>query len=187
MDTQFDFAGEVDRPHAIRAGETKWSRILAAAESDPGEAQAALTELADQYLPAMYAYVRHRTGNPQDAHDLVHDFYLERLPGLLSAARESKGSFRGLLKQGLDWWLLEQHRHATAQKRDVRRRTEMPAEGERFYEELAAKNLPAEMVWDLSWASVLCSRAMQEMEREVPERERRVLMAMRESAERGRM
>ena len=46
-------------------------------------------------------------GNTQDAEDVVHSYYLERPPGLLNAVREEKGSFRALLKRGLDWWLIE--------------------------------------------------------------------------------
>ena len=186
MEEDLDFSAEATAyHHAIRADTTRWSMILAAAESDPQAAQVAMTQLAEQYLLALYAYVRHRTGNVQDTADVVHDFYTERLPGLLNAAREEKGSFRGLLKQGVDWWLIECHRKETAQKRDVRRNMAMPEDGERFYADLTAQNLPAEMVWDLSWASVLCARAMDEMAREAPERERRVLQVIRQSAERG--
>ncbi len=170
---------------AIRAETTRWSLILEAAESDPEQARAAMTTLAEQYLTAMYAYVRHQSGNAQDAEDMVHSFYLERLPGLLNAAKEEKGSFRGLLKRGLDWWLIECRRSETAQKRDVRRKSPLPAEGEQFYAEMTADGLSPEMVWDLSWASLLLSKVMDEMAEEVPERERKVLQYIRESAERA--
>ena len=121
--------------------------------------------LVEQYLLPLYAYVRRKTGWPDDeAREAVHDFYLTKLPGLLSRARQEKGRFRGLLKLAVDGWLVDRHRSATAQKRGAHLLCALPDDAGEYYEELACDELTPDKLWDKACAYRILHGALDDLE-----------------------
>ena len=56
---------------------TRWSRILAARDGDPDatEARGALADLCRAYWYPLYAFIRRRGHDPEDARDLTQEFF----------------------------------------------------------------------------------------------------------------
>lgn len=58
---------------------TRWTEILAAAETRMPGSQEALAELCRLYWYPLYAFARRRGSGPHDAQDLTQDFFLHLL------------------------------------------------------------------------------------------------------------
>jgi len=71
-------------------GTTHWSVVLAASQSTDAQASEALEQLCRTYWYPLYAYVRRRGYNPEDAEDLTQEFFVRFLAGnyLASVDRE---------------------------------------------------------------------------------------------------
>ena len=61
-------------PHGFAT--TQWSIVLAAGKVDDREAQDALNQLCESYWYPLYAYVRRRVENVDDAQDLTQAFFV---------------------------------------------------------------------------------------------------------------
>jgi DNA-directed RNA polymerase specialized sigma24 family protein len=73
---------------------TRWTVILAAAESRQPGSQEALTELYQRYWYPLYAFARRRGYGPHDAEDLTQGFFLRLLEhSALKHADPLKGRF----------------------------------------------------------------------------------------------
>ena len=64
---------------AARFRSTHWGIVLTAAQDQTPAGQAALAELYRSYWYPLYAHVRRRGYNPQDAQDLTQGFFLHLL------------------------------------------------------------------------------------------------------------
>jgi hypothetical protein len=58
---------------------TRWSAVLLSAQSQAPGSQAALAELCRIYWHPIYAFVRRRGYDPDDAQDLTQGFFLHLL------------------------------------------------------------------------------------------------------------
>jgi len=94
----------VDQEHGSISGDpaqfrtTRWSVILAAAESQMPGGQEALTELCRDYWYPLYAFARRRGHAPYDAQDLTQGFFLALLKRrALKRADSARGKFRSFL------------------------------------------------------------------------------------------
>jgi RNA polymerase sigma-70 factor (ECF subfamily) len=97
---------------------THWSVVLAAGQKDSPQAAAALEQLCRAYWYPLYAYVRRRGANPEDAQDRTQSFFTRLLEGdFLPRASSQRGRFRSFLLTALQNFLTDEHDRATASKR----------------------------------------------------------------------
>ena len=98
---------------------TRWSLVLAAGESDDSShAQRALSELCEQYWYPLYAYVRRRGHDAEDARDLTQAFFAKLLEKRdLAHAEPARGRFRTFLLTAMKNFLAGEWRKKNAQKR----------------------------------------------------------------------
>jgi len=98
-------------------GSTRWSLVLAAAAEGP-QAREALETLCRAYWLPIYAYVRRRSLNADDALDLTQAFFVMLLENrVIGAADQARGRFRAFLLTALRNFLTNEHERATALKR----------------------------------------------------------------------
>jgi RNA polymerase sigma factor (sigma-70 family) len=149
---------------------THWSRVVAAGEQpDSPQAREALAALCNAYWYPLYAYIRRRGHNAEQAQDLTQDFFayvLER--ELLAKADPDRGRFRSFLLAVFARHLANQLDRANAQKRGGGR----PAlsidarDAEGRYAREPAHELTPERIFDRSWALTLLGRVFDQLRRE---------------------
>src|SRR5256885_1555998 len=97
---------------------TRWTLVLEAGANAPGPAKAALEELCRIYWPAIYAFLRRRGYDPQDAQDLTQSFFQHVLENeTLRRASRNKGRFRNFLLGALKLCLADEQARRHALKR----------------------------------------------------------------------
>jgi len=148
---------------------THWSLILAAGPNNNQAASAAWQKLATDYWYPVYAHVRRQVSCPQEAQDLVQEFFatLLRRESLARVGPE-KGRFRTFLLTSLKYFLSDQFQRATAEKRGGGQPTisfdALEAE-ERLRIEPASEDSP-DKEFDRRWAAALIERALQRLQAE---------------------
>jgi RNA polymerase sigma factor (sigma-70 family) len=145
---------------------TRWSVILAAAESQTPGSQAALTELCQHYWYPLYAFARRRGYAPPDAQDFTQGFFLHLLEHrALKRADPLKGKFRSFLLASFRNFLADESDRARSLKRGgnlefVALDTE---DAENRYQLEPADHLTAEKIFDARWAMTLLTRAVERL------------------------
>ena len=142
---------------------TRWSVILLSAQSKAPGSRAALAALCRLYWYPLYAFVRRRGYNPEDAQDLTQGFFLHLLDHkALAQVDPLKGKFRSFLLASIQNYLSKEIDRARCLKRG----------GETEFVPLDAKNgedryrleqtdyLTAEKIFDARWALTLLDEAM---------------------------
>ena len=136
---------------------THWSVVLAAGDTETTRAQQALSRLCNTYWYPLYAYVRRRGSNPQDAEDLTQEFFarLLRKESLSHLTREG-GRFRSFLLKSMNRFITDEWRRARAQKRGAGKIISLDAASaeSRYNIEPADRHTP-ETLYDRAWALVL--------------------------------
>lgn len=97
---------------------TQWSLVLAAAGNDSQAARAALSSLCQTYWYPLYAYLRRRGLDAEDARDLTQGFLtslIERQD--FDGLRQERGRFRAFLLASLKHYLSNWSARERAQKR----------------------------------------------------------------------
>jgi RNA polymerase sigma-70 factor (ECF subfamily) len=97
---------------------TRWSLVVAAGGDDSSAARAALSTLCETYWYPLYAYVRRRGSNADDARDLTQGFLtslLERRD--FRNLRQDRGRFRAFLLASLQHFLSNDAARGRTQKR----------------------------------------------------------------------
>lgn len=69
---------------------THWSLVLAAGDPEDSASQQALAELCQAYWYPIYAYVRHRVSDTDQAQDLTQEFFARLLEKHSLAAADSQ-------------------------------------------------------------------------------------------------
>ena len=137
--------------------------MLAAAEKESGSADAALERLCRAYWYPLYAHVRRRGYDAQEAPDLTQAFF-ERLleKSFLRAVDRNKGRFRTFLLTAVDHFLANEWRRGHARKRGGGRALisldDESVEG-RYQLEPAHHETP-EKLFERRWALTLLDQAM---------------------------
>src|SRR5687767_9095464 len=102
---------------------THWSLIAQAAERGSPQSQAALEELCRTYWYPVYAFIRRRQYQPDDARDLAQEFFARLLEKeYLDDADAQRGRFRAFLLTALSRFLSKERERGAAQKRGGGRR-----------------------------------------------------------------
>ena len=148
---------------------TRWSVVLVAGHRSSPDSQRALESLCAAYWYPLYAYVRRRVADINDAQDLTQAFFAELLAkNYVGSAKAERGRFRAFLLTSLKHFLSKEWERAKAQKRgggkppipldfesaDSRCRIEPVSE------------LTAEQLYDREWAVMLLGQVMQHLEDE---------------------
>ena len=141
---------------------THWSVVLQAGTGECPEAAAALEQLCRTYWYPLYAYGRRRGCSPEDAQDLVQEFFARLLAkDYVTRADPDKGKFRSFLLAGLKRLLCDERDKANRLKRGggqaIISLDAHDAE-DRYRLEPADERTP-EQVYERSWATALLERA----------------------------
>ncbi|MCK6491527.1 MAG: hypothetical protein L6R48_25025 [Planctomycetes bacterium] len=139
---------------------TRWSLVLAAGE---GSAPA-LDQLFRDYWYPLYAHLRRRGHDADQAQDLVQGFVCRLLErAAVARADPARGRFRTFLLAALRNHLADEHDHATAACRDRRRLVWLDglAAEQRYHLEPAAGDDQA--AFDRAWALELLDATRREL------------------------
>ncbi len=105
------------RPKAGRFLTTRWSLVLEAKRDDQ-EGERALAELCGLYWPPVYAYVRRRGHQVEEAKDLTQAFFCHLLQrGDLARAEQERGRFRSYVLTCAQHFLSNAQVYDRAEKR----------------------------------------------------------------------
>jgi len=141
---------------------TQWTAVLAAGQDSSLEGQVALDQLCKTYWYPLYAYVRRKGHNHEDAQDLTQEFFnrfLERK--YLQKADRNRGRFRTFLLTSLKNFLINEWTKANREKRGggakVLSLDQEVAEA-RFAAEPVTEQ-PPDALYDRGWADIVIRRA----------------------------
>ena len=148
---------------------TRWSAVLLSAQTKVPGSQAALAELCKTYWYAIYASVRHRGYDAEDAQDLTQGFFLHLLEyKALRQVSPGKGKFRSFLCASLRNFLFNAADHARSFKRGGHVEL-VPLEtqaAELRYQRESPDTLTPEKSFDARWAITLIDQVMRRLEEE---------------------
>ncbi len=142
---------------------THWSVVLAAGHAGAPQSTAALERLCRAYWPPLYAFVRRRGHNPEEAQDLTQEFFARFLKrnDLVTSSPE-KGRFRSFLLAAMKHFLANEWHRGQCRKRGggqvlVSLDAE-PAEA-RYQVEIAETATP-ESAFERHWAFTVLDQTM---------------------------
>ena len=142
---------------------TRWSLVLAAGASQSPESAAALAALCETYWYPLYAYVRRRGHQVDDAQDLTQGFLARLLEkNDLATARRGRGRFRSFLLTSLKHFLANEWDRGRAQKRGGGRSSlliDFATAEDRYGLEPSHEQTP-EKIFERRWALVLLENVL---------------------------
>ena len=148
---------------------TQWGRVIRAVDPRQPDAHAALAELCAAYWYPLYAFVRRKGYDVEDAQDMVQGFLARLLEkNGLTQVDPSKGKFRSFLMAACSNYLANCRDHERARKRGGGR-TDFPLdlpEAEARYRLEPSHGLTAERLYERRWAMTLLGRVLDELEAE---------------------
>jgi DNA-directed RNA polymerase specialized sigma24 family protein len=155
-----------DRPFAA----TRWSVVLVAGHRSSPDSRRALESLCQAYWYPLYAYVRRRVPDGNDAQDLTQAFFAELLAkNYVGAATAERGRFRAFLLSSLKHFLSKEWERARAQKRGAGKAPislDFESANSQYRSEPSC-GLTAEQIYDREWAVALLGRIMKRLEAEL--------------------
>src|SRR5258707_3332310 len=146
-----------------------WSVVLRAAQSQLPDSHAALADLYRIYWYPLYAFVRRRGYNPEDAQDLTQGFFFSMLERKsLRQVGRTRGKFRSFLLASLKNYLSDQFDRVNSIKRGGH--VEFVAldfgGGEERYRDDPVDFLTAEKDFDARWALTLLNWTFERLRKE---------------------
>ncbi len=148
---------------------THWTVVLAAGERHTPQSDGALEELCRTYWFPLYAYVRRRGHNKQDAEDLTQAFFARFLEkNYLSGLSSERGRFRAFLLASLKHFLANEWDKSQAQKRGggvALISLDWQTADTKF--QVAAVNEPSpDQAFDREWALALLAKVIERLQSE---------------------
>ncbi len=145
---------------------TRWTLVNAAGGNSTLKAKEALAELCQAYWPPLYAYLRRRGHDPEEAQDLTQGFFarlLERHD--IRSADPSRGRFRSFLLTALKRYVINEHERATSMKRGGPVPTlTLDFEAAERAEAVAPRTDDRpDRLYDRRWAAISLDRAVQRL------------------------
>src|SRR3974390_2665012 len=142
---------------------TLWGMVLEAGKGDSEQSSAALARLCRSYWYPLYVFVRRQGHGPEDAQDLVQEFFarvLER--NYFRAADPQKGRFRFFLVATLRNFLANEWDRARRQKRggNVQILPFDDEDPETRYLAETTHHMSAEKAFERRWALTLLEQAL---------------------------
>ncbi len=155
---------------------THWSVVLAAGESDSPRAAEALEKLCRTYWLPLYAYVRRQGHSPENAQDLIQEFFAHFLKkNSVSLADRQRGRFRTFLLTSLQNFLGHQWERARAEKRGGGR-VHIPLDemsAERLYRFGSFSDEAPDKIFAQRWALTLFQQALDRLHAEFASADKR--------------
>ncbi|MDP6606513.1 MAG: sigma-70 family RNA polymerase sigma factor [Dehalococcoidia bacterium] len=145
---------------------TRWSLVVAAGAGRSAQADRALAELCADYWYPLYAFVRRRGHDADDARDLTQAFFTKLLEkNDLKAADPARGRFRSFLLTAMKNFLASEWRRQAAVKRGggVELVSIDYRDAEDRYQVEPADALTPEAIYERRWALGLLARAVEEL------------------------
>lgn len=161
-------AEEAGRPHA-RFAATSWTAVVAAGQSDTPQSREALTRLCEDYWEPLHAYVRRSGYSEHEAKDLTQEFFLRLLSkNAFAAADRSKGKFRTFLLTALNYFLVNEYRRASADKRGGGQKLVSIDEQDEDHEPRhePASHLSPDVIYEQTWARTVFRQARERLAEE---------------------
>ena len=157
-----------DRTSAARFPTTHWSRVVAASGRATADDREALAELCRAYWYPLYAFIRRKGFQPDDAQDLTQAYFARLLQtGVLAAADPEKGRFRAFLRTDCGFFLADQRDRANALKRGggVAPVSFDARNAESRYQFEPADRLTPDHLFDRAWALTLLDGVLDKLTR----------------------
>lgn len=149
---------------------THWSVVLTAGGASSPQAKNALEELCCTYWYPLYAYVRRRGFEPEDAQDLTQAFFAHLLcKDFLSGLRPEHGRFRSFLLTCLKHYLADEWEKARTLKRAgsaPERRLDLGQSEQRYRLEARVEANP-ESLYERRWALELLEHVLDRLRSEI--------------------
>jgi RNA polymerase sigma-70 factor (ECF subfamily) len=143
--------------------------VLSAGGGDSPQAREALERLCAAYWFPLYAQVRRRGHRPEDACDLIQEFFASLLRReSLSRVGPEKGRFRTFLLTSLNYFLADKSDYRRAARRGGGRpvvELDALSAEERFALEPATEETPS-LAFDRQWVAALMQRAIDRLRAE---------------------
>ena len=144
---------------------TRWSLVLSVQDLENSQARNALAELCNTYWRPIYGFLRRRKYSHHDAQDLTQSFFVSLLHNeSIQQADRTRGRFRSYLLGALTKFLANEWDRQHAQKRGGHLEIHsLDAEdAEKFLTKLPA-DLPAETIYEVSWADTTVKNALKKL------------------------
>lgn len=162
-----------ESPAALRENRvfatTRWSMVISAGRQSSPESNRALAGLCETYWYPLYAYVRRRVTDVNEAHDLTQAFFCELLEkNYVESADPERGKFRAWLITAFKNFLSKEWDKAKAQKRGGGI-APIPldfAAADSHINIEPATGLTPEQIYDQQWAITLLSQIMDRLRSE---------------------
>lgn len=151
---------------------TQWSIVLAAGRVNDRDARAALSQLCESYWYPLYAYVRRRVENVDDAQDLTQSFFAHLLEkGAVAQADRSRGKFRTFLLSAANNFLANEWQKQHAQKRGGNRaKLSLDFDtGESKFRMEPTHDLTPEKLFERRWVTTLLDHVLERLQAELAE------------------
>lgn len=140
---------------------TRWSLIFRAGALISSEARAALTELCSLYWYPLYAFIRRKGIDPDQALDLTQSYFARLLEkGVIVGADQSKGRFRAFLRTDCQHFLIDYHRRQRVRARVLKPVSIDAGDAENRYRFEPADNMTPDRLFDRTWAMTLLDRVL---------------------------
>jgi len=157
---------------------THWSVVVKAGGCDPGAARSALSLLCEGYWYPLYAFLRRRGSDREEARDLTQGFFADLLErGDLGTADPERGRFRSFLLASLKHFAANEHDRERALKRGgdrLRLSLDFEAAEGRYRLEPTDNRTP-ESLFEAHWARELLDRVVDGLRQEFVEEGKREL------------
>lgn len=148
---------------------THWSMVLAAGNQASPDYTRALSALCETYWYPLYAYLRRRGYDKQQAEDYTQDFFAALLEKQgLGKADPKLGKFRSFLLASLKNFLADEWGRKQAQKRGggIKVSSLDFDEGQTRYGREPVDDLSAEKLFERSWAQAILAQALTRLKAE---------------------
>ena len=167
MDSRDELSASPPRQREFET--TRWSIVISAGRNSTPDSKRALASLCETYWYPLYAYVRRRVPNVDEAHDMTQAFFTELLErNFLRSAEPQRGRFRAFLLTAFKHFLSKEWSKAKTQKRGGGR-APLSLDFDSADSTLrieAESGLTAEQLYDQQWAIALLGRIMERLELE---------------------
>ena len=151
---------------------TQWT-IVMSASSDSEESREALEQLYVKYWHPLYAYIRSKGYNVEDAEDLIQSFFAKLIEKkYLKIVSRERGRFRTFLLTSMkrfmsnDW-----HRRHARKRKEAYPHLSLDFEAAEIrFQTVSSSNLTPDIIYQRQWAISLINEVMKDMQAEAAEK-----------------
>ena len=146
---------------------TSWTLVLAAGAQNQPDRRAALASLCENYWYPLYAYLRRRNYDADEARDLTQGFFLRVLDGnYIGRVDPAKGRFRSFLLSSLNLFLSDERDRAHAMKRGGGVLPFEISAAEELYQREPSHSETPERIYERRWARAVLDQVLARLREE---------------------